>query len=402
VRDLRKENRQALQQSLLPAGLGLLLGGAPAALAGLQGTMAGAKTRNDQEAAQNLQQWGQGRQDAMADYGFRRQDVADRLGRVGQQMRTDSARDESLVKAKGDEWDAYAREMDRLQKAFDAAQNREQKEQIALLMDETRRQGQAITAMLGSGRLEDSQNRTTDQQKRTGIMGQMFGLRSEDVKADNKRADEAQKMEKWYRGRQIDIAQGRLDFTKEKAAITSGLKGVKSWTDAQSKIADLNAKGARLSEGNPLLGEPPTEEEQMAASMHFAAGRDLATKFGMNWNGDSGKWEKVKAPATTSSAPTGYDASLRGGGYAGATVSPVVLQGVEPRLTPSPVKSVKIGVQRSVPPQPQKATPTPRPSATPRPAPTPKPAFLTKDVKSMTPKDIEDYRQYLRKKRGLK
>jgi hypothetical protein len=291
--------------------------------------------------------------------------------------------------------------MDRLQKAYDAAENREQKSEIALLMDETRRQGQAITAFLGEGRLEDSRNRTN-------IMGDMSGVRKEDIAADNTRADKAQALDQWYRSERLKIDRGRLNMAQEKASLTGEAKGIKSWVDAQAKIADWNTKAAKLLQGEETLTGriPPSEEDQLAASVHIEAGRDLASRYGKSWDADSGKWTGIDAkPGGNPPQSPDYTPVLKGLGFSGssgATVKPAIVSLGGPKLTPTPVpKGATMearGIKPIINPAAQSGN---RPAATPKPAPTPKPSFLTKDPKTLTTKEKDQLRAYLRKGMGL-
>lgn len=117
TRDIAKENNRAMQSALIPAGLGLLLGGAPAAAAGAAGAFTANKARSDQEAAVANQEYGIKRQNDMAQYGLNRQETGDKANRITQQMRVDQGRDTLLTQAKRSEWEAWNKEQDRLAKA---------------------------------------------------------------------------------------------------------------------------------------------------------------------------------------------------------------------------------------------------------------------------------------------
>lgn len=447
TRDIASENNRAMQAALIPAGLGLLLGGAPAAAAGGAAAFAANKARAEQEAAVANQEYGIKRSNDMAQYGLDRQEMGDKAIRVNQQMRVDQGRDVLLTRAKQAEWEAWNQEQDRLAKARTIQEGDTTKTVNALLAH------RAKTADLMSTQPEDAQRRVAGDFNEIAASlghaemafdiparGVVFAMKPEDVNrnalaglagartaavpvltnntvantnADNTRAEEELKLKKgqaqfdqWYKKRQIDISQGRLNMAQEKQTIEKEAGSVKTWEDAQGKIADYMAKAARLSEPDvdTLMNTvtPPTAEAINAASYYRQAAEGLKAKFG--------KGEKP----STASAPSVSQYSLPSGGPPPVTLPPIPVRGQTvqvqvptPSPRPTPAPSVPAANNRLKSFAKTGPTPAPKPSpapkkATPKPSATPKPAFLTKDIKSMTPKDIEDYRQYLRKKRGLK
>lgn len=404
TRDIGAENQRALKSALIPAGLGLLLGGAPAALAGATGAMQGARSRADQEAAVAGQKYNTDRSNALTDYQLKRQRYGDEMGQVSQQIRADSSLNAAKIKAYNDELDGYNKDLDRLQKAFDAAQNRQTREQIAEMMNQTRNLAIGVQALLGNRNATNAEARTgimDATQKANEAMGNAaFGLKAEDTRADNTRADKVVEANKWYRMRSMEIAQGRLNFAMEKSHLEKSVKEAKDWTSAMPKIADYYAKAARLGQPDELLGTMPTEDELVAAELYKQAATGLEAKFGKKWNGTG--WDDAKPAGGAPAKPSGYDAAMRGINYPPTVETvkmPPNLTGktqVAPTATPAPsipsannrLKAMASG---------KTSKPAPKTTPTPKPATTPKPAFLTKDPKTLSTTEKEQLRLFLRK-----
>jgi hypothetical protein len=413
TRDIAKENNRAMQAALIPAGLGLLLGGAPAAAAGGAAAFAGNKARSDQEAAVANQEYGAKRSNDLAQYGLDRQETGDKANRITQQMRQDQSRDILLTQAKRSEWEAWNKEQDRLAKARSAEAIDSTKVVPSLLTH------RAKTAELMSTQPEDAQRRVAGDFNEIAASlgrpdlgfsipakGPVFAMQPKDInrgalsnnlnaktaqvpilagntvaktqaeidnlKTDNDRENRKVQFDQWYKKRQVDISQGRLNMAQEKQNIEKESGSVKTWEDAQGKIADYMAKAAKLSEPGYDIEKgdiPPSPDALLAASYYKQAAEGLKVKFG-------------KAPKpSTASAPSVSQYSLPSGNTPAVTLPPIPVRGQTIQVqipTPAPsipsvnnrLKSFAKASPRPTPkptPAPKKATATPKPSATPLP-----------------------------------
>ena len=436
TRDIAKENNRAMQSALIPAGLGLLLGGAPAAAAGAAGAFTANKARSDQEAAVANQEYGIKRQNDMAQYGMNRQETGDKTNRITQQMRQDQSRDILLTQAKRSEWEAWNKEQDRLAKARNSEAIDSTKVVPSLLTH------RAKTAELMSTQPEDAQRRVAGDFNEIAASlgrpdlgfsipakGPVFAMQPKDVnrgalsnnlnaktaqvpvlagntvaktkaeidnlKADNDRENRKAQFDQWYKTRQVNISQGRLNMAQEKQTIEKEAGSVKTWEDAQGKIADYMSKAARLTEPDvdTIMNTvtPPTPDAIAAAGYYKQAAEGLKAKFG-----------KVAKPSTAS-APRTSQYSIPSGGTAPVTLPPIPVKGQPVRATvptPSPTAaslgfpSIKMPSKVTVNPAAQSGNrATPRPTPRPTPAPkkataTPKPSATPKPASKMTREEI--------------
>lgn len=406
-RDIAKESNRAMQSALIPGLVGLALGGAPGAVAAASGAVAGNRARADQEAAVENQAYSIERANALQQYGMDRQETGDKANRITQQMRQDQSRDILLTQAKRSEWEAWNKEQDRLAKARNSEAVDSTKVVPSLLTH------RAKTAELMSTQPEDAQRRVagdfneiaaslgrpdlgfsipakgpvfamTPQDVNRGALAGLANARTEQVPvlagntvkktqaeigniaADNKREDGKAQFEQWYKKRQVDISQGRLNMAQEKQNIEKESGSVKTWEDAQGKIADYMSKAARLTEPDidTIMNTvtPPTADAIAAAGYYKQAAEGLKAKFG-------------KAPKpSTASAPRTSQYSLPSGGTAPVTLPPIQVRGetVRPTLPSPPISSPAVDRRLR-----QLATPSPRPTPKPRPTPAPKKATAT-------------------------
>ncbi|MCX6366204.1 MAG: hypothetical protein NTX57_05785 [Armatimonadetes bacterium] len=344
TRDIAKENNRAMQSALIPAGLGLLLGGAPAAAAGGAAAFAGNKARSEQEAAVANQEYGIKRSNDMAQYGMNRQETGDKANRITQQMRQDQSRDILMTQAKRSEWEAWNKEQDRLAKARTLEGGDTTKTVNALLTH------RAKTAELMASEPEGPQRRVAgDFNRITASLGHpelaitipqtgpVFELRPQDlnrnalaglanartaqvpvlagnavaktqaeignIAADNKREDGKAQFDQWYKTIQAQIALGKFNAVELKAQTGKELGSVKTWEDAQPKIAEYMGKAAAIRRGriDPDTGVgivPPSPQEMAVAFNYEDAADALGVKFGRVREG--GRWVAAKPPSTAS------------------------------------------------------------------------------------------------------
>ena len=427
TRNFAAERGQALKSAFVPGLIGLALGGAPGALAGVSGTLQGAKGKDDADFAQQEKLYGQNRANDLQGYGLQRQSNAEKMGRVTLEMRADALHDSALVKGKQSEWLAWTKEQDRLAKA-----NGDPNKTLAPLLTH-----RAKTMELMSTQPEPIQRATAQDFNAIAAAsghpevaftvpesGPVFAMQPKDInrkalagvaeartlaipahtknettkttatvknlEADNTRADKdllrkqkADKFDRWAKTRDIEIKSGRLTLSKEKAKLGDSVKGAKTWEEAQQTIANLNSKAAllvkpahtkpffNLETGKMEDGKdvPPSEDNQIAAHMYIEAGHALAQKFGKQWT-DGNRWENISPTKTpTSSSGPGRDATMPG------TIKAKAIPANAPRKPPSPPPSLSAVNARL------KAFATPRPSS-PKPSATPRPvAQMTKSEK---------------------
>jgi hypothetical protein len=412
-RDIAKESNRAMQSALIPGLVGLALGGAPGAVAAASGAVAGNRARADQEAAVENQAYSIERANALQQYGMDRQETGDKTNRITQQMRQDQSRDILLTQAKRSEWEAWNKEQDRLAKARTIEGGDATKTVNALLAH------RAKTSELMASEPEGPQRRVAgDFNRITASLGHpelaitipptgpVFELRPQDlnrnalaglanartaqvpilagntvkkteaeiknINADNARSDKQAEFDQWYKKRQVDISQGRLNMAQEKQNIEKESGSVKTWEDAQGKIADYMAKAAKLSEPGYDIEKgdiPPSPDALLAASYYKQAAEGLKVKFG-----------KVPKPSTAS-APSVSQYSLPSGNTPAVTLPPIPVRGQTIQVQiPTPAPSIpsvnnrlksfaKTGPSPAPKPTPapKKATATPKPSATPLP-----------------------------------
>lgn len=300
VRDVAREGKFTRKAGMQAGLVGLLLGGAPGALAAAQGALGGAQQESDRLAAGERQLWQDTTQGALQDYGLRRQAYGDAMEQVGQQMRSDLAGDRLANQQYATNLSDWAKEQERDYKTERDA-NTNALKQAGLDVTALRNQNQALIGLLNAG----------TRGKMADIAENSLGLRILDTFADNDRADsglglrkEALKLRRehdaWMKAsadRRMQIQNQMLQIRQDAArnkALGGATPAQKASVLKQLTLSPLVIKAMREEVGNPpdpsqkeayaLWLERKKDAEESAQAMRRGF-NELASTIGYQWDG---------------------------------------------------------------------------------------------------------------------